>query len=92
MTCSRPFNAIASDCSPLKKSRSRDLSCTKRGCESKSSDAKCINGRCPGVDFGVLKKEREIEDKKITPPIVVKNTHLKVGHADEVCDTYFANV
>ena len=45
MTCSKPERCIPSMTSLLKKSRSRDLSCMKRGCVSNSSEAKCMSGR-----------------------------------------------
>ena len=53
MTCSMPERRIPSDGSPLKKSRRMDLSWMNREWVSKSSEAKWIIGRCPGVHFGV---------------------------------------
>ena len=53
MTYSIPARHIASIISPLKKSTRIDFNWMNRGCVSKSSDAKCINGRLPGVDLGV---------------------------------------
>jgi len=52
ITCSMPGRHIESITSPLKKSVSMDSSWMKRGCVSNSSEAKCINGLWPGVDFG----------------------------------------
>jgi len=53
MTCSSPGRHMESISSPLKKSMSMDFSWMNRGCVSKSSEAKCIRGLCPGVDLGV---------------------------------------
>lgn len=55
MRCSIPVRHIDSISSPLKKAMRRDLSCWKRGCVSNSSEAKWINGLCPGVAFAVYK-------------------------------------
>ena len=55
MTCSRPGRQIESITSALKKSINRDLSWMNRGWVSNSSEAKCIIGLCPGVDFGVCR-------------------------------------
>lgn len=55
MMHSRPARHIESTTSPLKKSSKRDFSWMNRGCVRKRSEAKCINGLCPGVDFGVCK-------------------------------------
>ena len=53
MTWSRPGRQMESRASPLKKSRSMDLSWMYCGWVSKSSEAKCISGLWPGVDLGV---------------------------------------
>lgn len=53
ITCSIPGRHIDSISSPLKNEVSIDLSWTKRGWVSKSSDAKCKSGLWPGVAFGV---------------------------------------
>ena len=55
MTCSSPDKQMESMACPLNMSISIVLSCVYRGWESKSSDEKCINGLCPGVDFGVFR-------------------------------------
>ena len=54
MTCSSPDKQMESMAWPLNMSINIVLSCVYRGWESKSSDEKCINGLCPGVDFGVF--------------------------------------
>lgn len=56
ITCSSPDKHIESMTCPLNMSINIVLSCVYCGWESKSSDEKCINGLCPGADFGVFKQ------------------------------------
>jgi hypothetical protein len=55
------IEAMESTTSPLKKSSNMDLSCIYCGCVSKSSEAKCISGLWPGIDFGVCYARIEVD-------------------------------
>lgn len=68
MTCPIPANAMDSIASPLKSAMRCCFSWTKRAWVSKSGDAKCISGLCPGVDFGVCRERgwrvRELQERE----------------------------
>ena len=88
MTCSIPRSAIVSMASALKRLNRRERTCARRGCVSKSGDAKCISGLYPGVDFFVCKTVSSRFSCFVVAHLVVGHGHIML-HAELAHVEYF---